>query len=99
MIIFILPVGRGDDLLGAGGQLVPGLLGVGVVSNDGGVVARASGETAAITRLLFEVGHQCQAKARHFQPKVQARVRVAKTRCKCYGRHPGDYQWSFRPRK
>ena len=49
-------VGGGDDLLGAGGQLDSGPLGVRVVSDDGGVVARGSGKTTAISGLLLQVG-------------------------------------------
>ena len=48
-------VGAGDDLLGAGGQLHPGPLGVGVVSDDGSVVSAGPGELAAVTGLLLEV--------------------------------------------
>lgn len=48
-------VGGGHNLLGAGGQLDTGLLGVGVVGNHGGVVARGTGQTAAITGLLLQV--------------------------------------------
>jgi len=48
-------VGRGHDLLGAGGQLDTGLLGVLVVGNHGGVVARGAGQTASITGLLLQV--------------------------------------------
>ena len=48
-------VGGGDDLLGAGGQLDPGPVGVGVVGNHGGVVAAGPGELAAVTCLLLEV--------------------------------------------
>ena len=49
------PVGRRDDLLGAGRQLNPGALGVGVVGDDGGVVAGCSGQLASVSGLLFEV--------------------------------------------
>lgn len=48
-------VGRGHDLLGAGWQLDTGLLGVLVVGNHGGVVARGAGQTATITGLLLQV--------------------------------------------
>jgi len=48
-------VGRGDDLLGAGGQLDPGPLGVRVVGDDGGVVARGTGDAATVAGLLLEV--------------------------------------------
>merc|ERR1719346_142700 len=50
-------VGRGDNLLRAGGQLHPGLLGVRVVGDDGGVVAGGPGELAAITSLFLKVAH------------------------------------------
>ena len=49
-------VGGGDDLLGAGGKLDSGPLGVGVVGDDGGVVAGGSGKTTAISGLLLQVG-------------------------------------------
>merc|ERR1719443_1039023 len=49
-------VGRGDDLLGAGGQLDPGPLGVGVVGDHDGVVAGGTGDTAAVAGLLLKVG-------------------------------------------
>merc|ERR1719193_1934238 len=48
-------VGRGDDLLGAGGQLDPGPLGVGVVGDHDGVVARGTGDAATVAGLLLEV--------------------------------------------
>ena len=48
-------VGGGDDLLGAGGELDPGPVSVGVVGNHGGVVAAGPGELAAVTCLLLEV--------------------------------------------
>lgn len=44
-----------DDLLGAGWQLHTGLVGVGVVADDGGVVAGCTGNLAAIARLLLEI--------------------------------------------
>ncbi len=50
-------VGGGHDLLSARGQLDPGPLGVGVVGDHGGIVARRPRETAAIASLLLEVGH------------------------------------------
>jgi len=50
------PVGGGDDLLGAGRQLYPGLLGVRIVGDDGGVVSRSTGDTAAVSGLLLQVG-------------------------------------------
>ena len=50
------PVGRGDDLLGAGGQLDPGPLGVGVVGDHDGVVAGGTGDTATVAGLLLQVG-------------------------------------------
>merc|ERR1719205_234 len=49
-------VGRGDDLLGAGGELDPGPLGVGVVGDHDGVVAGGAGDTAAVAGLLLKVG-------------------------------------------
>lgn len=48
-------VGRGDNLLGARGQLDTGLLCVGVVGNHGGVVARGTRQTATVTGLLLQV--------------------------------------------
>ena len=48
-------VGRGDDLLGAGGQLDPGPVGVGVVGDHGGVVTARSGQLAAVPGLLLQV--------------------------------------------
>merc|ERR1719266_218327 len=50
-------VGAGDNLLGAGGQLDPGPLGVGVVSDHSGVVAAGPGHLAAVTGLLLKVAH------------------------------------------
>jgi len=50
-------VDRRDGLLGARGQLDLGLLGVGVVRDDGGVVARRLGESAAVAALLLELAH------------------------------------------
>lgn len=49
-------VGRRDDLLSTGGQLHSGPLCVGVVSDDGGIVARGAGDAAAIAGLLLQVG-------------------------------------------
>merc|ERR1719336_3171587 len=49
-------VGRGDDLLGAGRQLDPGPLGVGVVGDHDGVVAGGTGDTATVAGLLLQVG-------------------------------------------
>ena len=48
-------VGGGDDLLGAGGQLDPGPVGVGVVGDHGGVVSARSGQLAAVPGLLLQV--------------------------------------------
>ena len=48
-------VGRGDDLLGSRGELHPGPVGVGVVGDDGGVVAASSGQLATIPCLLLQV--------------------------------------------
>lgn len=47
--------GRGDGLLGTRGQTDARGLAVGVVANDGGVVARSTGERATVTRLLLDV--------------------------------------------
>lgn len=47
----------GDGLLGAGGQLDLSDALVGVVRDDGGVVAGASGEGASVAELAFEVAH------------------------------------------
>merc|ERR1719468_863191 len=52
-------VGGGDDLLGAGGQLDPGPVGVGVVGNHGGVVATGPGELPTVSGLLLEVADDC----------------------------------------
>jgi hypothetical protein len=49
-------VSRGDDLLGSRGQLDAGPLGVGVVGDDGGVVAGPAGQTTTISGLLLQVG-------------------------------------------
>jgi len=49
-------VGRRDDSLGARRQLYPRALGVGVVSDDSGVVARSPGQLAAVASLLLQVG-------------------------------------------
>lgn len=47
--------GRGDGLLGTGGQTDTRGLSVGVVADDGGVVARGTGKGATVTRLLLDV--------------------------------------------
>ena len=47
--------GRGDGLLGARGETDTRGLAVGVVADDGGVVARGTGERATVTRLLLDV--------------------------------------------
>mmetsp|Transcript_25117 Transcript_25117/g.24868 ORF Transcript_25117/g.24868 Transcript_25117/m.24868 type:complete len:216 (+) Transcript_25117:256-903(+) len=47
-------VGR-DDLLGARGQPDAGLVGLGVLAEDGGVVAGGAGERAAVADLLLDV--------------------------------------------
>ena len=47
---------RGDDLLGAGGQLDPGPLGIRVVGEYCGAVAGGPGELATVARLLLQVG-------------------------------------------
>lgn len=48
------PVGRGDDLLGARGELDSGLLGLRVVGDDGGVVSRRTSQLASVTGLLLK---------------------------------------------
>merc|ERR1719203_803703 len=48
-------VSAGDNLLGAGGQLDPGPLSVGVVGDNGGVVAAGPGHLATVPGLLLEV--------------------------------------------
>ena len=48
---------RRDGLLGARRQLDARLLGVGVVADDGGVVARRASDGAAVASLLLEVAH------------------------------------------
>lgn len=48
--------GAGDDLLGAGGELDTGLALVGVVANDGDVVAGGPAERTAVANLLLDVG-------------------------------------------
>ena len=70
-------VSRGDDLLGSRGQLDTGPLGVHVVGDDGGVVAGASSQTAAITGLLLQVGddgtfghHACNQKSEKKSVKI-----------------------------
>ena len=45
-----------DDLLGTGGELDAGLALLGVVANDGNVVAGGTAERTAVTRLLLDVG-------------------------------------------
>jgi len=45
----------GEDLLGARGELHTGFLGVRVVGNNLGIVARGTGNTAAVSALLFQV--------------------------------------------
>ena len=49
------PVSRGQDFLGAWGQLHPGLLGLGVVGDDLRVVAGPTSDAAAVTGLLLQV--------------------------------------------
>ena len=49
------PVGRWYNLLRAGRELDPGLLGVRVVGDDRGVVSRTTGHTATVTGLLLNV--------------------------------------------
>lgn len=48
-------VGRGHNLLGARGQLDTGLLGVRIVGNHGGIVARCARQTATVTGLLLQI--------------------------------------------
>merc|ERR1712173_528839 len=48
------PVGRGDDLLGTGGQLDTNLPGLGVVRNNCGIVSRGLGQTATVASLLLQ---------------------------------------------
>lgn len=48
---------RRDSLLGARGQTDSGHLGVGVVSDDGSVVARGSGKSSSVTSLLLDVAN------------------------------------------
>lgn len=50
-------VGGGNDLLGAGGELDTGLLGVGIMGNDGCVVSGGTGQPSSISTLLLEVAH------------------------------------------
>lgn len=45
-----------NDLLGAGGELDAGLALVGVVADDGNVVARGAAERATVANLLLDVG-------------------------------------------
>ncbi len=53
-------VGRRHHLLGAGGQLDTGALRVGVVGDDGGVVAGRTRQLAAVAS-LEESGHMCKS--------------------------------------
>lgn len=46
-----------DHLLGTGGQLDTGLALVGVVANDGHVVAGGTAQSTTVTGLLLDVGH------------------------------------------
>ena len=46
----------GKDLLGAGRELDTGLALVGVVANDGHVVARGTAKRTTVTRLVLDVG-------------------------------------------
>jgi len=48
-------IGRWNNLLGAGWKLDAGLLGVGIVSDNGSVVTGSTGKSATIARLLFQV--------------------------------------------
>jgi hypothetical protein len=48
--------GVGEDLLGTGGELDTGLALVGVVADDGYVVAGSTAERTAVTGLLLNVG-------------------------------------------
>lgn len=48
-------IGRWDDLLGARWELDTSLLGVRIVGDDGGIVARGTRQTATITGLLFQI--------------------------------------------
>ena len=50
-------VERRNGLLGARGQLDLGLVGVGVVRDNGGVVARRTGHLTSVTRLLLDLAH------------------------------------------
>ena len=50
------PIGRGNDPLGAGGQLDPGAFGVRVVGDDRGVVAGSPGQFAPVAGFLLQVG-------------------------------------------
>lgn len=45
-----------DNLLGTGGQLDTGLAVLGVLANDGNVVAGGTTESTTVTRLLLDVG-------------------------------------------
>merc|ERR1719215_2025454 len=44
-----------DNLLAAGGHLNPGLVGIGVVGDNSGVVAGGSGNLSSVTQLLLQV--------------------------------------------
>jgi hypothetical protein len=48
--------GAGEDLLGTGRELDTGLAFVGVVADDGHVVARGTAERTTVTGLVFDVG-------------------------------------------
>jgi hypothetical protein len=48
--------GVGEDLLGTGGELDTGLALVGVVADDGNVVAGGTAERTTVTGLLLDVG-------------------------------------------
>ena len=48
--------GAGKDLLGTRGELDTGLALVGVVANDGHVVARGTAKRTTVTRLVLDVG-------------------------------------------
>ncbi len=50
-------VGRGNNLLGARWKLDSGPLGVRIVGDDSGVIARGTSDTAAVASLLLQVGH------------------------------------------
>ena len=50
-------VARGDDLLGSGWETDSGTSGIGVVSDNGGVVSGGTSETSAVSSLLFQVAN------------------------------------------